>query len=57
MQEPRPDPWAPVRAFVGKWEGNATGKAGDGTVVRQYRFVLGDRYIQERSVSTYPPQE
>ena len=56
-QEPKPDPWAPVRFLVGKWQGTAAGKAGDGTVTRQYEFVLGERYIHERNTSTYPPQD
>jgi hypothetical protein len=56
-QSPQPDPWVPVRGFVGKWEGTATGQAGDGKVEREYRFVLGGRFIHERNVSTYPPQE
>ena len=56
-QDARPDPWSPVRMLVGTWEGTATGKAGDGTVKRRYEFVLGERFIHERNVSTYPPQE
>ena len=56
-QEPKPDPWAPVRMLVGSWEGTASGNAGDGTVARQYQFVLGQRFIHERNVSTYPPQD
>jgi hypothetical protein len=56
-QEPRADPWAPVRMFVGDWEGTAAGKAGDGTVKRRYEFVLGERFLHEKNTSTYPPQE
>ena len=56
-QDARPDPWSPVRVLLGRWEGKATGQAGDGTVTREYQFVLGGRYIHERNVSTYPPQE
>lgn len=52
-----PDPWSPVRFMVGKWQGTATGHAGDGTVVRQYEFVLNQRFIHEKNTSTYPPQE
>lgn len=54
---PKPDPWAPVRFLVGRWEGTTQGEPGSGTVVRTYEFVLGDRFIHERNVSTYPPQE
>ena len=56
-QQAPADPWAPVRFMVGSWQGTATGNAGDGTVTRQYEFVLGQRFIQEKSTSVYPPQE
>ena len=56
-QEPKSDPWSPVRMFIGSWEGVASGKAGDGTVKRRYEFVLGERFIHEKNISTYPPQE
>lgn len=55
--EAKPDPWAPVRFLVGRWEGTTQGEPGSGTVVRTYEFVLGNRFVHERSVSTYPPQE
>jgi hypothetical protein len=55
-QETRPDPWEPVRFLIGKWEGTASGEPGTGTVERSYEFILGDRFIQERNTSTYPPQ-
>lgn len=51
------DPWAPVKFMVGKWAGTATGNAGDGTVVRDYEFVLKQRFLHEKNTSTYPPQE
>ncbi len=51
------DPWEPIRFMVGQWEGTAEGNAGSGTVERTYAFVLKERYLQERNVSTYPPQE
>jgi hypothetical protein len=54
--EGRPDPWAPVRFLLGRWEGTTQGEAGNGTVVRAYEFVLGNRFVHERNVSTYPPQ-
>lgn len=56
--EPVPrDDWAAIRAFVGEWEGRSEGKAGAGSVRRSYAFILGDRYLHESNVSTYPPQE
>lgn len=54
---PKPDPWAPLRFLVGRWEGTTEGQPGHGTVARSYGYVLGDRFIHERSTSTYPPQE
>lgn len=52
----KPDPWAPVRFMVGAWRGESQGEPGQGAVEREYRFVLGDRFLHERNVSTYPPQ-
>ena len=54
---PKPDPWAPVRFLVGRWEGTTQGEPGQGTVVRTYEFGLGGRFIHERNTSTYPPQD
>jgi hypothetical protein len=51
-----PDPWSPVRFMVGEWAGESEGQPGKGTVKRSYRFVLGDRFLYEQNVSTYPPQ-
>lgn len=56
-QQTPPDPWASVRFLLGHWRGIASGQAGEGTAARSYEFVLGGRYIHERNVSTYPPQE
>jgi hypothetical protein len=50
------DPWSPVRFLVGEWTGESTGEPGQGTVKRTYRFVLGDKFLHEQNVSTYPPQ-
>jgi hypothetical protein len=55
-QEKKPDPWGPVRFLAGEWEGTAAGEGGTGTVRRTYSFVLHDRFIYEKNVSTYPPQ-
>ena len=51
------DRWASVRFLLGKWEGTSTGHSGTATVQREYRFVLRDQFIEERSTSTYLPQE
>ena len=52
-----PDRWAPFRGFLGVWEGTSRGQPGDGKLRREYRLVLGDRFIEVRNRSVYPPQE
>jgi len=52
----KPDPFAAIRFLVGDWAGSAAGEPGEGTVERSYAFVLGDRFLHERSVSFYPAQ-
>jgi len=49
-------PWAPVQFMIGEWAGESDGEPGKGTVKRTYRFVLGDKFLHEQNVSTYPPQ-
>lgn len=49
------DALAALRFMAGRWEGTAEGQAGAGTVEREYRFVLGGRYLQERNTTIYPP--
>ena len=36
-----------IQPFVGKWQGTSDGQPGTGTVTREYRAVLGDRFIEE----------
>ena len=52
-----PDHWAPIRFLVGSWKGAAMGNTGEGSVARQYEFVMRGRYLHERNTSTYAPQE
>src|SRR4029079_5953071 len=49
-------PFAPIQFLVGDWQGTSEGQPGKGTVERTYRLVLGDKFLHERNVSTYPPQ-
>ena len=56
-QQGKPDPWQPVRFLAGTWDGTATGVGGAGTARRTYAFVLNNRYLHEKNVTTYPPQE
>jgi hypothetical protein len=46
----------PIQFMVGEWTGESEGQPGKGTVKRSYHFVLGDKFLQEQNVSTYPPQ-
>ena len=57
-QSPAPvDALAPVARLVGRWTGTSEGQPGKGQVERQYKRVLGSKFIQVRNQSTYPPQE
>ena len=51
------DRWAPLRPILGTWHGTSSGQPGKGTLQREYRLVLGDRFIEVRNTSTYPPQD
>ena len=46
-----------VQPFVGKWQGTSEGQPGTGTLTREYRAILRDRFIEETNRSVYPPQE
>jgi len=48
---------ASIQSFIGKWQGTSEGQPGNGTVAREYRLVLGDRFVEETNRSVYPPQE
>lgn len=56
-QQPPASPLAPVQPLLGKWEGATEGQPGKGTVTREYRLVLNNRFIEETNRSTYPAQE
>ena len=51
------DPWAPLRAFEGKWEGETSGKPGKGTTARDYRFELNGKFLFQRDKSVYQPTD
>ncbi|HKY28566.1 MAG TPA: hypothetical protein VJM12_11570 [Pyrinomonadaceae bacterium] len=54
--KPTVDVWAPMRFFVGEWEGTGEGKPGVSKTQREYSFVLNNKYIQVRNRSQYDPQ-
>lgn len=43
--------------LIGRWQGASSGESGKGTVERECERILGDRFIECRSMVTYPPQE
>jgi len=47
------DPWAPLRAFEGKWEGATSGKPGKGVTTREYKFELNHHFLSQRDTSVY----
>jgi hypothetical protein len=61
VESPKPvektDPWKPLRALIGKWEGDVNGEPGAGKAEREYVFVMNDRFIHVRNKSIYPSQE
>ena len=54
--KPTQDVWAPIRFFIGEWEGTGHGKSGISKTNREYSFVLNNKYIQVRNRSQYDPQ-
>jgi len=51
------DPWAPLRPFVGRWEGVTSGKPGKGTTAREYEFQLNGKFLFQRDKSVYQPPD
>ena len=52
----RSDVWEPFRYFVGRWQGNGSGKPGVSTIEREYRLILKDKFMKVENRSTYEPQ-
>jgi hypothetical protein len=52
----KPDRFAVLRAFEGRWRGQGSGQPGQSTVERTYEFVLRDKYLNVRNLSVYLPQ-
>jgi hypothetical protein len=50
------DHWSPLRPFVGRFVGAGEGEPGRSTVAREYRAILGGRYLHATNRSTYAPQ-
>lgn len=56
-QAPSASRLSAVQPLVGKWQGTTEGQPGTGTLTREYRAVLRDRFIEETNRSVYPAQE
>lgn len=50
------DPWGRIQTLVGRWRKSEEGAPGSGTGEREYRFVLGDSFLEERNRSVFAPQ-
>jgi hypothetical protein len=57
QEEKKQDTWAPLRFFIGAWEGEGEGRPGISKAEREYKFVLNDQFIEARNKSVYEPQE
>jgi hypothetical protein len=51
------DVWQPLRYFIGEWEGQSTGKSGEGKGERIYNFIMNDTYLYFQNTMKFQPQE
>ncbi len=51
------DPLTRLKVLQGEWRGEAYGESGKGTAHRTYELVMKGRFLYERNVTSYPPQE
>lgn len=49
----RQSEWAPLRYFVGTWEGTATSRTSIGTATREFRFVLDGAFLESAGKTVY----
>lgn len=53
MNKDKQDVWAPLRFFVGSWEGGSSKSKTE----RDYEFVLKGKFLRVRNKSTFKPTE
>ena len=51
------DVWLPFNYFAGTWKGTGKGDPGLSQLEREYKFVLGGKFLNVRHRSVYQPQE
>jgi hypothetical protein len=51
------DIWEPFRFFVGTWEGMGEGQSGTSKIETEFKFVLGDNFLQMTNKAVFEPQE
>jgi len=56
-QSDKPDPFKPLRMFIGRWEGDSKGQPGIGKMEREYALVLANRFLRVTNKAVYAPQE
>ena len=57
-QAPRQnDVWQPFKYFLGNWTGTGKGEPGASRLEREYKFVLGGKFLNVLHRSIYQPQE
>jgi hypothetical protein len=56
-QIPHDSLWAPMRYFIGSWNGTGEGEMGIGRYERNYQWALNGTFIQVRNKAAYAPQE
>jgi hypothetical protein len=55
--EKKPDVWEPFNFFIGTWEGTGEGKSGVSEVTKEFKFVLGGKYLRMTTKANFAPQE
>lgn len=51
------DVWLPFKYFLGNWKGTGKGEPGISQLEREYKFVLGGKFLNVAHKSVYQPQE
>jgi hypothetical protein len=54
---PKADVWQPFKFFLGTWKGTGKGQPGASQLEREYKFVLGGKFLNVTHKSIYQPQE